>query len=79
LKHVQALTRFDERELEDLLADPDLIDQANVAPDVPETPVTRPGDLWLCGSGRNQHRILCADSTGFRIATGRHSDVDPGD
>lgn len=59
-----ALTGFDERELEDLLADPDLIDQANVIPEVPENPVTRPGDLWLCGSGRNQHRILCGDATG---------------
>src|SRR5580658_1824485 len=48
-----ALTGFDERELEDLLADPDLIDLANVIPDMPENPVTRPGDLWLCGSGRN--------------------------
>ncbi len=55
-----ALTGFDERELEDLLADPDLIDQANVIPDVPANPVTVPGDLWLCGTGRNQHRILCA-------------------
>src|ERR1700689_2172752 len=54
-----SLTGFDERELEDLLADPDLIDQANVVPDVPENPVTRPGDLWICGRGRNQHRILC--------------------
>src|SRR5271154_804072 len=35
-----ALTGFDERELEDLLADPDLIDQANVIPDVPARPVT---------------------------------------
>jgi DNA modification methylase len=58
-----ALTGFDERELEDLLADPDLIDQANVVPDVPENPVTQPGDLWICGNGRNQHRILCADAT----------------
>jgi DNA modification methylase len=28
------------------------------APDAPETPVTRVGDLWLCGP----HRILCGDS-----------------
>jgi ParB-like chromosome segregation protein Spo0J len=33
-----ALTGFDERELEDLLADPDLNDQANAVPDVPEKP-----------------------------------------
>ena len=45
-----ALTGFDERELEDLLADPDPDDHANVVPDVPDNPVTRPGDLWLCGT-----------------------------
>jgi hypothetical protein len=37
-----AVTGFDDRELEDLLADPDLFDQANFVPDVPENPVTRP-------------------------------------
>ncbi|WCE71562.1 site-specific DNA-methyltransferase [Sulfitobacter faviae] len=35
------------------LTDPDDV------PDVPETPVTRPGDLWLMG----KHRLLCGDST----------------
>jgi len=27
--------------------------------DPPEEPVTRPGDLWLCG----EHRVLCGDAT----------------
>src|SRR5229473_1897963 len=53
------LTGFDEREIEDLLADPDLEDKANQVPDVPENPITIPGDLWLCGP----HRILCGDAT----------------
>src|SRR5260370_13081159 len=53
------LTGFDEREIEDLLADPDLDDKANQVPDVPENAVTIPGDLWLCGP----HRILCGDAT----------------
>lgn len=65
-----ALTGFDERELEDLLADPDLIDQANIIPDVPENPVTLPGDLWLCGTGQNQHRILCGDATSPEAVSG---------
>jgi hypothetical protein len=30
---------------------------------VPEHPVTRAGDLWLCGQGRRPHRVLCADAT----------------
>jgi DNA modification methylase len=54
------LTGFGELELEALFAgvgdgrpDPD------EAPDVPVRPVSRPGDLWLCGD----HRILCGDAT----------------
>jgi DNA modification methylase len=35
------------------LTDPDDV------PDVPETPVTRPGDVWILGA----HRLLCGDST----------------
>ncbi len=53
------LTGFDEREIEDLLADPDLDDRANLVPDLPENSVAVLGDLWLCGP----HRILCADAT----------------
>jgi ParB-like chromosome segregation protein Spo0J len=64
------LTGFDERELEDLLADPDLIDQVNVIPEVPANPVTIPGDLWLCGNPRNPHRILCGDSTSPKRSRG---------
>src|SRR5438874_2226342 len=54
-----SLTGFDSRELDDLLADPDLDERANSIPEVPENPVTMPGDVWLCGS----HRVLCGDST----------------
>ena len=58
-----SLTGFDPRELEDLLTLPDNDEQADVAPPLPENPVSRPNDLWLCGNRRNQHRILCADAT----------------
>jgi hypothetical protein len=57
------LTGFDSRELEDLLTLPDNDEQADVAPPLPENPVSRLGDLWLAGNRRNQHRILCADAT----------------
>ena len=53
------LIGFDDRDLAQLLADQDSDDQANIVPDVPATPVTVPGDLWLCG----KHRVLCGDST----------------
>jgi DNA modification methylase len=57
------LTGFDPRELEDLLVLPDNDDQAGVAPPLPENPVSRLGDIWLCGNRRNQHRILGGDAT----------------
>jgi DNA modification methylase len=58
-----ALTGFDPKELEDLLTLPDDVEQADAAPPLPENPVSRLGDLWVCGNRRNQHRILCADAT----------------
>jgi ParB-like chromosome segregation protein Spo0J len=43
------------------LNDPDSV------PDVPEQPVTRPGDVWLLGD----HRVGCGDSTECRAGAGR--------
>jgi DNA modification methylase len=52
-----SLTGFDVQELNDLLLhDPP---DEDAAPPLPAVPVTRPGDLWLCGS----HRVLCGDAT----------------
>ena len=53
------LTGFDPAEIEDFLTDPDLLDRAEAAPPVPAQPVSKLGDLWLCG----KHRILCGDAT----------------
>jgi DNA modification methylase len=58
-----SLTGFDPKEIDDLLLDPADDDQANAAPPLPETPVSRLGDLWICGDGRSQHRVLCGDAT----------------
>lgn len=62
------LTGFDPRELEDLLTLPDADDQADVAPPLPENPVSRLGDLWLLPPaagkvGKPTHRVLCGDAT----------------
>src|SRR4051794_25588928 len=54
-----SLTGFDPKELDDLLAGPDDDDAANATPPLPDNPVARAGDLWLCGP----HRVLCGDST----------------
>jgi hypothetical protein len=52
------LTGFNPKEIDDLLALPDE-EKANETPPVPENPVSRAGDLWLCG----KHRVLCGNST----------------
>src|SRR5262249_41044669 len=54
-----SLTGFDPGEIDDLLATEDVDNAADTVPPLPEVPVSRPGDLWLCGS----HRVLCADCT----------------
>jgi DNA modification methylase len=57
-----SLTGFDQYEIDKLLAIPD-DDRYDSAPPLPANPVSRVGDLWLCGTRRNQHRVLCADAT----------------
>jgi ParB-like chromosome segregation protein Spo0J len=52
------LTGFNPGEIDGLLALPDE-ERANAAPPVPDSPISRPGDLWLCG----KHRVLCGNST----------------
>ena len=53
------LTGFDPGEIDDMLVDLGVVDRADIAPPLPETPVTKSGDLWVCGA----HRVLCGDST----------------
>ncbi|MBS8225951.1 site-specific DNA-methyltransferase [Vannielia litorea] len=45
--------------LDDLLRGEGAAEGEDEVPDVPETPVSQPGDLWLLGN----HRLLCGDST----------------
>jgi DNA modification methylase len=52
------LTGFDPGEIDGLLALED-DEKANAAPPLPESPVSRLGDLWHLG----QHRVLCGDAT----------------
>src|SRR6266705_103467 len=54
-----SLSGFDTREIDELLLGDEPDAQEDVVPDLPENPVTAPGDLWLCG----KHRVLCADAT----------------
>jgi len=54
-----SLTGFDPNEIDDLLLVADDDDRANAAPPLPESPISRPGDLWVCG----KHRVLCGDAT----------------
>ena len=54
------LLGFDEGELDRLLdGAAEEGEDADEAPEPPADPVSRPGDLWICG----QHRVLCGDAT----------------
>ena len=54
---------FSDAEIEALLREPEPVAEGqtdeDAVPEMPETAVTVPGDIWLLGP----HRILCADST----------------
>lgn len=52
-----ALTGFEPGELERFM--PGAAATEDEVPPVPIAPVSRPGDLWLCGN----HRVLCGDAT----------------
>ena len=58
-----ALTGFDAEELLGIMAGEETSTEGNTdedaAPQVPETPVSQSGDVWVCG----RHRVLCGDST----------------
>lgn len=57
------ITGFDADALADLIAgdEPDFDGQTDedAVPEVTETPISRPGDVWIMG----QHRLLCGDAT----------------
>ena len=58
-----SLTGFDPKDLDDLLIAPEVDEIANAVPPLPENPVSRLGDLWICSDGRTRHRVLCGDAT----------------
>ena len=54
------LLGFDDAEIDRLLAgSDDETADLDEAPEPPAEPVSRPGDLWICG----EHRVLCGDAT----------------
>lgn len=58
-----SLTGFDDDEIAELLAGEETTTEGNTdeddAPEVPDTPVSKPGDIWIMG----QHRLVCGDAT----------------
>lgn len=74
-----SLIGFSDDELADLLPDieelpPEGADE-DAAPEAPEEPVTKPGDVWLLG----KHRVMCGDSTSLdeveRLMAGAKADM----
>src|SRR5881296_2785316 len=56
------LIGFSDEELRDLLGDPDVVPgltDEDAAPEAPERPVSRAGDVWVL----SKHRLLCGDAT----------------
>lgn len=53
------ITGFSEAEIDDLLHAEAADEEADEVPETLEEPVSRPGDLWICGN----HRVLCGDAT----------------
>ena len=43
------LTGFGLKEIDDLLVSPDDEERGNATPPLPQIPVSRAGDLWVCG------------------------------
>lgn len=72
------LLGFDESELDLLLVDDDkkegLTDE-DAVPDIPVEPVTKMGDVWICGN----HRVHCGDSTSIdaveKLMDGQKADM----
>src|ERR1035441_9740918 len=56
---ISSVTGFDPHELDALLVAPEEAERENATPPLPESAVSRLGDLWVCGP----HRALCADAT----------------
>ncbi len=63
-----SLTGFDEEDLEKFLGEGAIAGAGETDPDeipsTPKHPVTRPGDVWICG----RHKITCGDSTDPAVA-----------
>ena len=68
------LTGFDAAQIEEMLKPPPATEEDSV-PDLPETPTSVLGDLWLLG----KHRVLCGDSTDAdavaRLMAGKKADM----
>ena len=71
---------FDQDDLDELLniTSEDLVEgntDPDDVPEVPEEPITKPGDLWILGN----HRLLCGDSTNpqhvERLMDGKKADM----
>jgi len=68
-----ALTGFDTAEIDDFLFRGKEDEPEEPAPDPPSDPVSRLGDLWVCG----KHRVLCGDATAAESATRLFANATP--
>lgn len=55
------LTGFTQEEIDELMPEqiPEGLTDEDAVPELADDPVTKPGDVWVCG----KHRVMCGDST----------------
>lgn len=68
-----SLTGFDPAEIDDFLSGRAQDGADDLAPEPPGEPVSRLGDLWICG----RHRVLCGDATSAESVSRLCGDVTP--
>ena len=71
-----SLTGFNEEEIAVfLMDDPGGLTDEDAVPEIPDEPVSKPGDVWILGN----HRVMCGDSTSIdaveKLMDGQKSDI----
>jgi hypothetical protein len=73
MKFPSNFTGFERREIDELLVNPELEEQAEAGPDGSSKIITKLGELWQCGP----HRVLCGDATDAKCVSRGLAEAQP--